>query len=64
MLLDERWGHACLVKEHTGPDMEGMGRVFLKSLDKVDGRTFFTALQMSVAILLPVMYSSGTFLVL
>ncbi len=37
---------------------------FLRSSDKVNGCTFFTALCMSVAILLPVMYSSGAFLVL
>ncbi len=37
---------------------------FLRSTAEVDGRTFFTALRRSVAILLPVMYSSGAFLVL
>ncbi len=62
--LNEGWGHARLVKEHASPDTEGMGGVLLRSLAEVDGRTFFTALQRSVAILLPVMYSSGAFLVL
>ncbi len=28
--LDEGWGHACLVKEHTSPDTEGMGGVFFE----------------------------------
>ncbi len=28
--LDEGWGHTSLVKEHTGPDMEGMGRIFFE----------------------------------
>ncbi len=37
---------------------------FLRSSGEVDGRTFFTALHMSVAILLLVMYSSEAFLVL
>ncbi len=37
---------------------------FLRSLTEVDGHTFFTALQRSVAILLPVMNSNGAFLVL
>jgi hypothetical protein len=37
---------------------------FLRSLAEVDGRTFFTALWRSVAVLLPVMHSSGAFLVL
>ncbi len=37
---------------------------FLRLTAEVDGHTFFTALQRSVAILLPVMYSSGAFLVL
>ncbi len=36
----------------------------LRSPAEVDGCTFFTALQRSVAILLPVTYSSGAFLVL
>jgi hypothetical protein len=36
----------------------------LMSSAEVDGRTFFTALQRSVAILLPVMNSKGAFLVL
>ncbi len=36
----------------------------LRSSAEVDGRTFFTALRRGVAILLPVMYSSGAFLVL
>ncbi len=62
--LNEGWGHACLVKEHTSPDTEGMGEVFLRLSAEVDGHTFFTALWRSVAILLPVMYSSGAFLVL
>jgi hypothetical protein len=62
--LDEGWGHTSLVKEHTGPDTEGMGRIFLRSSNEVDGHTFFTASRMSVAILLPVMYSNGAFLVL
>ncbi len=26
--LNEGWGDACLVKEHTSPDTEGMGGVF------------------------------------
>ncbi len=30
VFLDEGWGHACLVKEHTSPDTEGMGRVFFE----------------------------------
>ncbi len=34
---------------------------FLRSLVEAEGRTFFTALRKSVAILLPVMYSSGAF---
>ncbi len=37
---------------------------FLRSSAEVEGHTFFTASQRSVAILLPVMYSSGAFLVL
>jgi hypothetical protein len=37
---------------------------FLRSSNEVDGHTFFTASRMSVAILLPVMYSNGAFLVL
>jgi hypothetical protein len=37
---------------------------FLRSLAEVDGRTFFTASRRSVAVLLPVMYSSEAFLVL
>ncbi len=28
--LNEGWGHACLVKEHTSPDTEGMGGVFFE----------------------------------
>ncbi len=63
--LDEGWRHACLVKEHTSPDMERIGGVYiLRSSAEVNGHTFFTALRRSVAILLPVMYSSGAFLVL
>jgi hypothetical protein len=37
---------------------------FLRSSAEVDGHTFYTALQRSVAILLPVMNSNGAFLVL
>ncbi len=37
---------------------------FLRLLAEMDGCTFFTALWRSVAFLLPVMYSSGAFLVL
>ncbi len=37
---------------------------FLRLSAEVDGRTFFTALQRSIAILLPVMNSNGAFLVL
>ena len=62
--LDEGWGHACLVKEHTSPDTEGWAEFFLRSSAEEEGCTFFTASRRSVAILLPVMYSSGAFLVL
>ncbi len=41
--LDEGRGHACLVKQDTCPDMEGMGGIFLEVVSQVDGRTFFTA---------------------
>ncbi len=30
VVLDEGWGRACLVKEHTSPDMEGVGGVFFE----------------------------------
>jgi hypothetical protein len=43
---------------------KGRAEYFLRSSAEVDGHTFLTALWMSVAILLPVMYSSGAFLIL
>ncbi len=30
VFLNEGWGHACLVKEHTSPDTEGIGGVFFE----------------------------------
>ncbi len=54
----------ALSSKTHGQTQRELVEYFLRSSAKVDGSTFFTASQRSVAILLPVINNSGSFLVL